>query len=601
MKTILVLAAYLLAHGTCACVPDFADKILSDPLILQYPAVIAAFKKVQQNLSSLYIDTTRDGLSFAVVHASSPEPAYTFNNGTLKFNETDLAPTGANEVTSDSIFRLISVSKNVAMASTLVIENQLRRNSSSSSSLLTIDTPVRQLLPSFALPENDWNNGGSEITLRMLASHTAGIPRESYSTGFNMILSTGKADAPTIGSAWAGESAQNVIDGIATRNLMFAPGQRAAYSNAGLGLLGAAVAAYYNNVTSSSLTWSELATQELLLSLNMTHSFFGTIPQDHHPDVGIPGGDNWADLIIGEGYDPAAGMWSSANDLASYLYNLWLTPEPTLITLFQRRQVMKPSVILPDGKQQSGPGWEIEILPLPTSENASLAEESKKTYSIFGKSGDGGGWHSWIDNIPNLGYGIIVLAQQSGLAEYTGISTSMIRAAMHDILAPAFAEALSERTKERYAGFYNAGEDTGLITNQVGATLSNSSSTYADLVVQDQILYLRSLIVNGSSALEAIDRLSWTADAQPRYFSTPQGVVLEPAEGVGETNEFGSGAQVWRMIFPGLETCDWFDFDGYQDNNGWPVSKVVLLETNAGVELHYPPFDIVVSRMRIHK
>ena len=67
MKTILVLAAYLLAHGTCACVPDFADKILSDPLILQYPAVIAAFKKVQQNLSSLYIDTTRDGLSFAVV------------------------------------------------------------------------------------------------------------------------------------------------------------------------------------------------------------------------------------------------------------------------------------------------------------------------------------------------------------------------------------------------------------------------------------------------------------------------------------------------------------------------------------------------------
>jgi CubicO group peptidase (beta-lactamase class C family) len=504
-------------------------------------------------------------------------------------------------VTSDSIFRLISVSKNVAMASALVIENQLRRNSSSSSSLLTIDTPVRQLLPSFALPENDWNNGGSEITLRMLASHTAGIPRESYSTGFNMILSTGKADAPTIGSAWAGESAQNVIDGIATRNLMFAPGQRAAYSNAGLGLLGAAVAAYYNNVTSSSLTWSELATQELLLSLNMTHSFFGTIPQDHHPDVGIPGGDNWADLIIGEGYDPAAGMWSSANDLASYLYNLWLTPEPTLITLFQRRQVMKPSVILPDGKQQSGPGWEIEILSLPTSENASLAEESKKTYSIFGKSGDGGGWHSWIDNIPNLGYGIIVLAQQSGLAEYTGISTSMIRAAMHDILAPAFAEALSERTKERYAGFYNAGEDTGLITDQVGAALSNSSSTYADLVVQDQILYLRSLIVNGSSALEAIDRLSWTADAQPRYFSTPQGVVLEPAEGVGEANEFGPGAQVWRMIFPGLETCDWFDFDGYQDNNGWPVSKVVLLETNAGVELHYPPFDIVVSRMRIHK
>jgi hypothetical protein len=291
----------------------------------------------------------------------------------------------------------------------------------------------------------------------------------------------------------------------------------------------------------------------------MTHSFFGTIPQNLIPDVGIPGGDNWADLIIGEGYDPAAGMWSSANDLASYLFNLWLTPEPTLITPFQRRHVMKPSVILPDGKQQSGPGWEIEILTLPTSENVSLAEVSLKTYSIFGKSGDGGGWHSWIDTIPNLGYGIIVLAQQSGLPDYMGIATSVTRETVHAILAPAFAKALSARTKERFAGFYNAGKDTGLSVDEVATTLSDSS-TYANLEVQDQILYLRSLTVNGSSALEAIDRLSWTTDAQPRYFSTPEGVVLEPAEGVGETEEFGPGAQVWRMVSsipvrPACETC----------------------------------------------
>ncbi|KAI4686825.1 hypothetical protein J4E81_008486 [Alternaria sp. BMP 2799] len=486
------------------------------------------------------------------------------------------------------------------MASALVIENQLRQNSSSSSSLLTIDTPVRQLLPSFGLPERDWNDGGSEITLRMLASHTAGIPRESYSTGFNMILSTGKADTPTIGAAWAGETAQDVIDGIAMKNLMFAPGQRAAYSNAGLGILGAAVATYYNNVTSSSLTWSELTSQELLLRLNMTHSFFGTVPQDLIPDISVPGGESWVDLIVGEGYDPAAGMWSSANDLARYMHGLWLTPSPTLITPFQRRQVMKPSVILADGKQQSGPGWEIEILNLPTSENASLAEDSMKTYSIFGKSGDGGGWHSWIDAIPNLGYGIIVLVQGSGLADYAGISTSTVRDTVHAILAPAFAEALSTRTKERFAGFYSAGEDTGLIADEVATTLSNSP-TYAKLEIQDQILYIRSLMVNGSSALEAIDRLSWTADAQPRYFSTPEGVVLEPAEGVGETDEFGPGAQVWRMIFPGLASCDWFDFDGYHDSNGWPVSKVVLIENEEGVELHYPPFDITVSRMKIHK
>jgi hypothetical protein len=73
MKALLVLAAYLLPYAACACVPDFADKILSDPLVLQHPAVIAAFEQVQQNLSSLYINTTRDGLSFGVVcTCSSP-------------------------------------------------------------------------------------------------------------------------------------------------------------------------------------------------------------------------------------------------------------------------------------------------------------------------------------------------------------------------------------------------------------------------------------------------------------------------------------------------------------------------------------------------
>ncbi|KAH9870223.1 hypothetical protein J1614_007146 [Plenodomus biglobosus] len=166
--------------------------------------------------------------SFAVVHASSATPVYTFNNGTLKNNETDLDSEGDNFVTSDSIFRIISITKNLAMSSALVVENIFKSQSTSSSSSLTLGTPIRFLLPDFRLPDEDWKDGGSEITLRMLASHTAGIPRESYSTGFNMVLSTGRADAATIGAEWAGLSVQDVIDGLATSNLMFAPGQRAA-------------------------------------------------------------------------------------------------------------------------------------------------------------------------------------------------------------------------------------------------------------------------------------------------------------------------------------------------------------------------------------
>jgi hypothetical protein len=288
-------------------------------------------------------------------------------------------------------------------------------------------------------------------------------------------------------------------------------------------------------------------------------------------------------------------MWSSANDLAKYLHAMWLSPTPDLITGYQRRRSLKPVATLPDGKQQVGPGWEIQLLTLNTTANTSLA--STKTYSIFGKSGDGGGWHSWLDVIPNLGYGIVVLSQASGLEEYQGIAPTAIRDTVHEILAPAFAEALAARMAERFAGSYNMGQDTGLLADQVSLNATNRT-TYAVLEVEDQILYLRSLVVNGSSALEAVDRLSWTSDTGPRYFSTEQGVVLEPAEGAAENAEFGDGAQVWRLIFPGLETCDWFDFDGDKDIRGWPLSKVVLIEGKEDVELRYPPFDVVVSRSR---
>ncbi|KAH9870224.1 hypothetical protein J1614_007147 [Plenodomus biglobosus] len=326
----------------------------------------------------------------------------------------------------------------------------------------------------------------------------------------------------------------------------------------------------------------------------MTRSFLGAIPQELIPDIGVPGGDHWADLVVGDGYAPAAGMWSSASDLTKYLHSLWLQPKPNLITRFQRRQVLKPVYVLQDGEQQVGSGWEIQSITLSTSPNIS-ATDSEKTYSIFGKSGDGGGWHSWIDVIPNLGYGIVVLSQHSGLANFTSISPTQLRDVVHGILAPAFAEALAERMSEHFAGTYDHAQDTGLTIDQV-STPAPYTPTYAKLEVENQILYLRQLVVNGTSALEAVDRLSWTVDAEPRYFSTPQGVVLEPAEGAGETAQFGPGAQVWRMILPGLKTCDWFDYDGYKDTMGWPLSKFVLVEMEGGAELHYPPFDIVVSR-----
>ncbi|OAG03342.1 beta-lactamase/transpeptidase-like protein [Paraphaeosphaeria sporulosa] len=498
------------------------------------------------------------------------------------------------KVTSDSIYRINSISKNFASFSALAVEN-LAKARIDVPFELTLDSPVRQLLPQFRLPDKDWIDGGRDITLRMLASHSSGLSREGYSTDFNMVLATGKADAETIGAKWAAATPEGNIEYAAKTNLMFAPGQRAGYSNLGMSILASSVVNYYNKITGSNLNWSQLTMQQILSPLNMTHSFFGSIPDSLLPDVGVPGGPNWADLVVGLGYDPAAGMWSSANDLTKYLYNIWLRPDPLpLISLSQRRRALQPNVALPDGKQLVGPGWEIDLFEVPISADASALN---KTYSAYGKAGDGGGWHSWIDVIPELGYGLVVLTQVSGSADYVSISPSALKSVAHQHLMPAFAEALTSQMEKRFAGWYGDGEDGGLITEEVAKNETNATS-YAKLELEGQVLYLRELVVNGTSALEGLDRLGWTDDYQVRYFSTPAGVALTPAEGAAENDEFGPGTQVWRMMIPGLEFCDWFDFDGYLDNNAWPLVKIAFVESGNGIDLHYPPFDIILSRVK---
>ena len=131
-----------------------------------------------------------------------------------------------NEVTSDSIFRINSISKSFAVFSALVVEN-LAKAQSDVPLEFSLDTPVRKVLPQFRLPEADWNDGGRDISLRMLASHSSGLSREGYSTDFNMVLATGKADADTIGAKWAAATPEGVIEHAAKTNLMFASGQRA--------------------------------------------------------------------------------------------------------------------------------------------------------------------------------------------------------------------------------------------------------------------------------------------------------------------------------------------------------------------------------------
>jgi hypothetical protein len=240
---------------------------------------------------------------------------------------------------------------------------------------------------------------------------------------------------------------------------------------------------------------------------------------------------------------PIDMIQNSADDLAKYIHHIWLRPDPPrdLITLSQRRRTLKPSIALPDGQQLTGPDWEIVTRNFNTS---AAIDSLEKTYALYGKSGDAGGCHAWIDTVPNLGYGIIVMSQESGSPDYARITPASLRVSVHDVLNTAFAEAMSNRTQERFGGWYAHGTDSGLIPDEINNGNTSNVTTYARLEVKEQILYLRSLVVNGTSALEGLVKLDWTSDTGPRYWSTEEGTALVPSEGLCERENFGEGAQV---------------------------------------------------------
>jgi hypothetical protein len=68
-RELLLLVSFFTAVVSSSCVPDYPERLLADAAVLQHPSVIAALHTVEQTLSTLYTNTTRDALSFAVVSA----------------------------------------------------------------------------------------------------------------------------------------------------------------------------------------------------------------------------------------------------------------------------------------------------------------------------------------------------------------------------------------------------------------------------------------------------------------------------------------------------------------------------------------------------
>ncbi len=177
--------------------------------------------------------------------------------------------------------------------------------------LVRLDDPVSTLLPeTVRVPLRD----GREITLIDLATHTSGLPRLPKNL-FRQIAA--HPDNPYVEYTVA-----DLYDGLATTTLASTPGQRYAYSNFGMGLLGHALARRvgvdYETLISTRLC-EPLGLQDTRVTLGET--LRARMAQGHDLDgQPVPAWDLAA--LVGAG-----GLHSTAEDLLLFLSaNLGLGP-----------------------------------------------------------------------------------------------------------------------------------------------------------------------------------------------------------------------------------------------------------------------------------
>ncbi|MCA9062606.1 MAG: serine hydrolase [Planctomycetaceae bacterium] len=190
--------------------------------------------------------------------------------------------------TADTVYRVGSVSKLFTDIAVMQLVEQ---------GVLDLDDPVQTYLPTFQ-PVND---SGTPITLRQLMSHLSGLVRESP-VG-NYFDPTEPTLAETIAS-------------LNRTHIVYPPGTRTKYSNAGVSVVGQVLH------EKCGVSWSEQVDRTILQPLGMQNSSFAVTPavQKRLADAWMWSYDGRRfrapDFSLGTA--PAGNLYSSVHDLATF-------------------------------------------------------------------------------------------------------------------------------------------------------------------------------------------------------------------------------------------------------------------------------------------
>ncbi|WP_372768250.1 serine hydrolase domain-containing protein [Pseudoalteromonas sp.] len=274
-------------------------------------------------------------------------------------------------VTPDTMFQAASISKSLAAVAVM----KAMQNGE-----LSLDADIHDILYSWQLPDSSYS-ADSVVTLRRILGHTAGINVH----GFNGYNRTGQL--PTTLQILDGQSPAN----SEAVKLIHTPGSKFQYSGGGYTLMQLALTDYYQQ------PFYEWMHDQILSPLAMNNSSYQQpLPSAFIEQTSMGHYSNGKKVDNGFHVYPemaAAGLWTTATDLANYMIEMQNTLNGNTMNLLETERLME---MLEAGKNpRFGLGFELF---------------QADNYGYFGHSGANEGFQAVMLAHKTEGVGLVLMS-----------------------------------------------------------------------------------------------------------------------------------------------------------------------------------------------
>ncbi len=286
-------------------------------------------------------------------------------------------PQTQQRATADTVYRVASISK---LFTDVALMRCVERGE------LDLDAPITQYLPDFQ-PQSSFD---TPITLRHLTSHTSGLLRE-----------------PPLGNYFetSAPSLADTVQSLSSTQLLFEPGTRTKYSNAGLAVVGRVLE------VQQGCAYPEIMSKEVMQPLGIDDSStFGQCPIVHprlaKGQMWTYDGRRFPAPTFELGMCPAASLCASVLDLCTFTQGVFglLPSSPALLQKSTREQMLTP-FLSPDGTQMPvGVGFYLDEI---------------EGHRRCGHNGALYGFSTQLSFLPDEGIGVVVAASLDSCNEVT--------------------------------------------------------------------------------------------------------------------------------------------------------------------------------------